>query len=68
MTDHNLTDRHAISTTTVSRPREEGQTMAEYGLMLGVIVIAVVAAIGALSIAFGGALEAAADAIFEAAS
>ena len=37
--------------------REEGQTMAEYGVVLGVIVIGVIAAIGALALAVTGKLD-----------
>jgi Flp pilus assembly pilin Flp len=38
--------------------REEGQTMAEYGVVLGVIVIGVIAAIGTLALAITGKLDA----------
>jgi Flp pilus assembly pilin Flp len=34
--------------------RDEGQTMAEYGVVLGVIVLGVIAAIGALALAISG--------------
>ncbi len=37
--------------------REEGQTMAEYGVVLAVITIGVVAALGILSGAISAALE-----------
>jgi Flp pilus assembly pilin Flp len=37
--------------------REEGQTMAEYAVVLGVITIAVVGVFGALSGAIQGALN-----------
>ena len=37
--------------------REEGQTMAEYGVVLGVIVLGVIAAIGALALAITGKLD-----------
>jgi Flp pilus assembly pilin Flp len=36
--------------------REDGQTMAEYGVVLGVIVLGVIAAIGALALAITGKL------------
>jgi Flp pilus assembly pilin Flp len=36
--------------------REEGQTMAEYGVVLAVITIGVMAAIGALALAISGRL------------
>ena len=37
--------------------REEGQTMAEYAVVLGVITLAVVAVFGALSGAITGAIN-----------
>ena len=37
--------------------REEGQTMAEYGVVLAVIAIGVVLALGALSGAISGAIS-----------
>jgi len=40
------------------RTREEGQTMAEYGVVLAVIAIGVVLALGALSGAISGAISA----------
>ena len=40
-----------------SLKREEGQTMAEYGVVLAVITIGVVAALGLLSGAITGAIE-----------
>jgi Flp pilus assembly pilin Flp len=36
--------------------REEGQTMAEYAVILGVIALAIVLAIGTLSTAISGAI------------
>ena len=39
--------------------REDGQTMAEYGVVLGVITLGIIVAIGALS----GGIEAAINAI-----
>ncbi len=39
------------------RKREDGQTMAEYGVVLAVITIGVVAALGLLSGAISAALE-----------
>jgi len=38
--------------------REDGQTMAEYAVILGVIAAVIVVAIGALSTAIGGAITA----------
>jgi Flp pilus assembly pilin Flp len=40
------------------RRREEGQTMAEYGVVLAVITVGVVAAIGLLAVAIAGKLGA----------
>ena len=45
------------SLSTVTR-REDGQTMAEYGVVLAVITLAVVVALAALSGAIGDALNA----------
>jgi Flp pilus assembly pilin Flp len=39
------------------RTREEGQTMAEYGVVLAVITLGVVLALGILSGAISGAIE-----------
>ncbi|MGN6378956.1 MAG: Flp family type IVb pilin [Gaiellales bacterium] len=41
-----------------SAQREEGQTMAEYAVVLGVITILVVVALGALSSSISGELSA----------
>jgi Flp pilus assembly pilin Flp len=38
------------------RKREEGQTMAEYGVVLAVITVVVIAAIGLLSTRVGNAI------------
>jgi Flp pilus assembly pilin Flp len=43
------------------RAREEGQTMAEYAVVLAVITIAIIATLGALSGAIDGALQAVID-------
>jgi Flp pilus assembly pilin Flp len=40
------------------RTREEGQTMAEYGVVLGVITIALVAVFGFLADDIAGAIDA----------
>ena len=40
-----------------NRKREEGQTMAEYGVVLAVITLGVVAALGFLSGAITGAIN-----------
>jgi Flp pilus assembly pilin Flp len=36
--------------------REEGQTMAEYGVVLAVIIIGIITALGALALAISGKL------------
>jgi Flp pilus assembly pilin Flp len=41
--------------------REEGQTMAEYGVVLAVITVGVIAAIGLLAAAITGKLSAVTD-------
>jgi Flp pilus assembly pilin Flp len=46
------------ATLTEMRNREEGQTMAEYGVVLGVITIALVAVFGLLADDIEGALNA----------
>jgi Flp pilus assembly pilin Flp len=38
------------------RSSEDGQTMAEYAVILGVIALAIVAAVGVLSTAISGAI------------
>jgi len=43
------------------RKREEGQTMAEYGVVLAVITVVVIAAIGLLSTKVGNAITGVAD-------
>ncbi len=37
-------------------PRQEGQTMAEYGVVLAVITLGVIIALGALALAISGNL------------
>ncbi|MFL5949657.1 MAG: Flp family type IVb pilin [Gaiellaceae bacterium] len=44
------------STVDALRRREEGQTMAEYGVVLAVITVGIVAALGALALAISGKL------------
>ena len=39
------------------REREDGQTMAEYGVVLAVITLGVVAALGLLSTSISGAIS-----------
>ncbi len=41
-----------------SRKREEGQTMAEYGVVLAVITLGIIAALGVLSGKIGAAFNA----------
>ena len=43
--------------------REDGQTMAEYGVLLGVMVIGVVGALTTFALAFAGQLDFVANAI-----
>jgi Flp pilus assembly pilin Flp len=43
------------------RTREEGQTMAEYGVVLAVITLGVVVALGFLSGAISGAIDSVID-------
>jgi Flp pilus assembly pilin Flp len=52
-----FTQAFAASTVDALRRREEGQTMAEYGVVLAVITLAVVAAITLLSDNARNALE-----------
>jgi len=40
----------------VAAKREDGQTMAEYGVVLALITLAVVAALGVLAVAISGKL------------
>jgi Flp pilus assembly pilin Flp len=51
-----MTDRSTIPYTALLAGDEEGQTMAEYGVVLGVIVLGVVVAIGLLNLAIEGRL------------
>lgn len=44
-----------------ARTREEGQTMAEYGVVLAVITLGVVVALGFLSGAISGAIDSVID-------
>ena len=50
----NLRDWHHLFR--AAAQREEGQTMAEYGVVLAVITVGIVAAIGALALAISGKL------------
>ncbi len=51
----------AVETIDAFRKREEGQTMAEYGVVLAVITLAVIVALGALSGKIGDAFNAVAS-------
>lgn len=46
----------AMETARRLREREDGQTMAEYGVVLALITLAVVGAVGALALAISGKL------------
>jgi len=50
----NVRDWHSLLR--ASAQREEGQTMAEYGVVLALITLAVVGAIGVLALAISGKL------------
>ena len=50
----NVRDWHSLLR--AAAEREEGQTMAEYGVVLALITLAVVGAIGALALAISGKL------------
>ena len=52
-----FTQAFAAGTTDALRHREEGQTMAEYGVVLTVITLAVIAAISLLSTNVQNAIE-----------
>jgi Flp pilus assembly pilin Flp len=53
-----------LSLRTIRQPaREDGQTMAEYGVILGVLVLGVVAGLSAFALAFTGKLDYVATAI-----
>ena len=45
------------ATLTELRKREEGQTMAEYGVVLAVITLGIIAALGFLALAISGKLD-----------
>lgn len=47
----------AIQSKLAETRREEGQTMAEYGVVLAVITAGIILALGALSGAIGAALD-----------
>ena len=52
-----FTQRFATSTVDALHRREEGQTMAEYGVVLAVVTLAVVASLTLLSANIRGAFE-----------
>jgi Flp pilus assembly pilin Flp len=53
-----MTLRNWIDLLRAASQREEGQTMAEYGVVLAVIVIGVVLALTALALGISGKLDA----------
>ena len=50
----NVRDWHSLLR--AAARREEGQTMAEYGVVLAVITVGIIAALGALALAISGKL------------
>jgi Flp pilus assembly pilin Flp len=52
-----MTIRDWIHYIKLNARREEGQTMAEYGVVLGVIVLGIIAALGFLALAVTGKLN-----------
>ena len=50
--------RDLITTIRLYAQREEGQTMAEYGVVLAVITLGIIVALGALALAISGKLGA----------
>jgi Flp pilus assembly pilin Flp len=52
-----MSDRALAPKIDLAPLRDEGQTMAEYSVVLGVLTLGVVVAIGLLSLAVTGALE-----------
>ncbi|MGH3049516.1 MAG: Flp family type IVb pilin [Gaiellaceae bacterium] len=51
-----MTIRDWLQFARIQLMREEGQTMAEYGVVLAVITLGVIVAIGALALAISGKL------------
>jgi Flp pilus assembly pilin Flp len=51
-----MTIRDWLQYVRIQLTREEGQTMAEYGVVLAVITLGVIVAIGALALAISGKL------------
>jgi Flp pilus assembly pilin Flp len=49
-----MTDRNLIPNPAFLADEEDGQTMAEYGVVLGVIVLGIIVAIGLVNLAIEG--------------
>jgi Flp pilus assembly pilin Flp len=56
-----MTIRDWLQLARIELRREEGQTMAEYGVVLAVITLGVIVAIGALAVAISGRMGAVKD-------
>ena len=52
-----MTIRNWLDMIRIYSKREEGQTMAEYGVVLAVITLGVIVALGALALAITGKLD-----------
>jgi Flp pilus assembly pilin Flp len=55
---NHMTIRDLLELARIELRREEGQTMAEYGVVLAVITLGVILAIGALAVAISGRMGA----------
>jgi len=53
-----MTLRNWIDLLRAAAQRQEGQTMAEYGVVLAVITVGIIVALGALALAISGKLNA----------
>jgi Flp pilus assembly pilin Flp len=53
-----MTLRNWIDLLRAAAQRQEGQTMAEYGVVLAVITVGIILALGALALAISGKLNA----------
>jgi Flp pilus assembly pilin Flp len=52
-----MTTRDWLDLIKLHATRQEGQTMSEYSVVLGIIVIGVIAAVGFLALAIAGKLD-----------